>query len=422
MPNGLQSPIVPEVPTSPATASPAPAPASPATAGPGTPVRPDYGGACLSTLVPALLSGGAGTHATGATGDAMPKWIPSAARHARQIVLLVVDGLGWQQLRSRQAIAPALSGAEGIDRAATSVAPTTTACALTSITTGRVPAEHGLMGYRLAAGSDEILNVLRWTVGISRTHDARRSMPAENCQPYPPFPGASRPVPVVSRSEFASTGFTIAHLGGATIHGYRVLSTLVVETSRLLAAGEPFIYAYYDGIDKVAHEHGLGEHYDAELRTVDRLVSDLADVLPPGAALVVTADHGQIDVGPNEEVLGRDIMAGVRFMSGEGRFRWLHARPGAAGDLVSAAVERYGDSTWVLSRDQLVDEGWFGGPLRDGVAERLGDVALIPSDPIAFLDPADTGETRLVSRHGSLTADEMLVPLVTLAPDGNISL
>ncbi len=74
-------------------------------------------------------------------------------------------------------------------------------------------------------------------------------------------------------------------------------STLAVEVRQLLGSGEPFVYAYYDGIDKVAHEYGLGEHYDAELVSVDFLVSYLVSVLPPGAALVVTADHGQVEVG-----------------------------------------------------------------------------------------------------------------------------
>ena len=104
----------------------------------------------------------------------------------------------------------------------------------------------------------------------------------------------------------------------------------------------------------------------------------------------------------------------TRFLSGEGRFRWLHARDGAADDLVDLLDERYGATTWVRSRDQLVDDGWFGGALGDGFAGRLGDVALIPFAPIAFMDPADTGENRLACRHGSLTDDEMMVPLVAL--------
>ncbi len=373
---------------------------------------PDFDGGCIANVVAALLGGDE-------AGSEQPAWLPDSARHARQVVLLVIDGLGWEQLRARSQLAPTLSAAEGIDRPITSVAPTTTAAALTSITTGRFPYEHGILGYRLAV-DDEILNVLRWSVGSIRPRDVRRSRPARQFQAFPSFPGSSRPVPVVSKDEFGGTGFTAAHLGNSPLHGYRVLSSLPLEVGHLLQAGEPFVYAYYDGIDKVAHGSGLGELYDAELRAVDRLIADMVAELPAGAVLVVTADHGQIDVGANVELLGREVMASVRFMSGEGRFRWLHARAGAVGDLMEAVSERYGHSTWIFERDQLLDDGLFGGRPADSLVARLGDVALLPHQPIAFIDPADTGESRLWSRHGSLTADEMLVPLVALTGPATI--
>jgi predicted AlkP superfamily pyrophosphatase or phosphodiesterase len=370
------------------------------------PVLPDYSGGCIANLVPRLVSG----TATTIEGS---DWMPAAAEHARQIVLLVVDGLGWEQLRARSVLAPTLSAGAGIDRAITSIAPTTTAAALTSITTGRPPATHGILGYRLAAG-DQILNMLRWTLGKGPDDDARRRVPVREFQPIAPFPGSDRPVPVVSKVDFGGTGFTAAHLGDSPLVDYRVPSSLAVEVAAQLGAGAPFVYAYYDGIDKVAHAYGFGPHYDAELVAVDRIVGDLVAVLPPGAVLLVTADHGQIEVDNRVELLGRDAMAMVRFFSGEGRFRWVHARPGAADDLSVLLTELYADTTWVRTREQLVDEGWFGGPLSDGFADRLGDVALVPFDPIAFVDPADPGENRLACRHGSLTTDEMLVPLVAL--------
>ena len=105
----------------------------------------------------------------------------------------------------------------------------------------------------------------------------------------------------------------------------------------------------------------------------------------------------------------------VELFSGEGRFRWLHVRPGALDDAVAAATEAHGAEAWVRTREQMVDEGWFGGPLSAQVAGRLGDVALVAHAPVAFLDPADTGETRLMGRHGSLTSAEMAVPLVAFA-------
>ena len=105
----------------------------------------------------------------------------------------------------------------------------------------------------------------------------------------------------------------------------------------------------------------------------------------------------------------------VDFFSGEGRFRWLHARPGC-GATTSSPCARSATATppGSAAAPSSSRDGWFGGPLGDGFAERLGDVALIPFEPIAFVDPADTGENRLACRHGSLTTDEMLVPLVAL--------
>ena len=78
----------------------------------------------------------------------------------------------------------------------------------------------------------------------------------------------------------------------------------------------------------MAHEFGFGPFYDAELAAADRLVADLLEVLPPGAALAVVADHGQVDVGDAVIGLAPEVAELTSLLSGEGRFRWLHARPG----------------------------------------------------------------------------------------------
>ena len=365
-----------------------------------SPVLPTLGGPSLTGVVPGLLS-----HLY--ANEPLPDWMPSSAAGASQIVLLVLDGLGWEQLGARRALAPTL--AQAIGRSITSVAPSTTACALTSLVTGRPPADHGVVGYRVAY-EDEILNVLQWTLGGV---DARVRVPARAFQPLPLFPGAPGPVPVVTRGDYGSTGFSAAHLGDSALHGWHTPAGLLTGVRALLEAGERFVYAYYEGIDKVAHARGLGESYDDELRYVDRMVGDVLAVLPPGAVLVVTADHGQVEVGAAVEVLGADVMDGVRLISGEGRFRWLHARPGAVADVAAAAQAAFGDVAWVRTKDEMVEEGWLGGVPSATVSSRLGDVVLAPFTPTAFLDPADTGELRLLARHGSLTPEEMLIPLLS---------
>jgi hypothetical protein len=363
------------------------------------PLVPDYGGACLDSVVPAVL----GRH-----GGA-PEWLPPPVAAAEQVVVLALDGLGWAQLRERADRVPTLSAMTG--RPVTTVAPSTTATALTSLTTGARPATHGVVGYRVRVRGTDVLNVLRWRT--VQGEDAREAVPPEEFQPLEPFAGTKPPV--VTRAEFSDSGFTRAHLAGVRFVGWRVPSTLVAAVGSLLRDGAPFVYAYYDGVDKVAHEYGLGEFYESELAAVDRLVADVISVLPPGAALAVCSDHGQVDVGERVVPLHRDVLQFSWLLSGEGRFRWLHARPGCRDRLAAAARRCHGHQAWVRTREEAVAEGWFGGGLEPEVESRLGDVVLAAREPVAFLDPADTGEIKLRSRHGSLTAEEMLVPLLGAA-------
>jgi hypothetical protein len=365
------------------------------------PVLPDWGGPCLHRVVPTLL--GELAHPDRA---AVPGWFPDPVAGAEQIVLLVIDGLGEEQLRERAALAPVL--ASGVGGPITSVAPSTTACALTTLVTGKVPAEHGVVGYRVAIGGD-VMNVLQWSL---RGADARMSLPPSEFQPFESFPGAPGPVPVVTRHDIGPTGFTAAHLGRLELHRWHTPAGLVTAVRALTTGGAPFVYAYYEGIDKVAHAEGLGPYYDDELQAVDRLVGDVLDALPSGSVLVVTADHGQVEVGNSVELIGPEIMEAVTLISGEGRFRWLHVRPGAAADVAATAAALHGDVAWVRTKEELIADRWLGGVPSAEVASRLGDVALVPFAPTAFLDPADTGELRLKARHGSLTAAEMYIPLL----------
>jgi len=359
------------------------------------PVVPRYDDACIAGLVPAIL------------GVTPSDWLPSPARGARVTVLLVLDGLGWWQLRRHERHAPLLAGAVG--GPISSVAPTTTVAALTSIATGVAPGEHGLIGYRMELGGRTV-QMLRWS---DSKGDVRAAHPPDLVQPVPPFLGGA--VPVVSKAEFEGTGFTVAHLRGARMLGWRVASSAPVLVREAVDSGANFVYAYYDGVDKVAHERGFGSYYDAELRAADRLVGDLLSVLPSECALVVTADHGQVHVGERTGPLAPDVMRATARMSGEGRFRWLHARAGATSDLVAAARAAHGDVAWIVERDEACERGWFGPRVTDVARRRLGDVAVVPFADVSFDDPDERGDLTLQCRHGSLTAEEMDVPLLAFA-------
>lgn len=356
-----------------------------------SPVLPHYGNGCIDGVVPALLRGEAND------------WLPEPVKGSRCVVMLVLDGLGSAIIDENRSLLPELAAMDG--GSITTVVPSTTATALTSLTTGLSPAEHGIVGYRQRA-EGEVLNTLLW-----RTDSGRRPPEPFMVQRHTPFLG--REVPVVTRSEFLTTGFTDVHLRGAPFMGWSTIAVLVEQCRALAAERRQLIYSYYPGVDTVAHEFGLhGPYFLAEISFADELVGRLLDVLSPDVTLLVTADHGQVHVG--EGWLGLEPLGDlVASCSGEGRFRWVTAPRGGAAALSEAARERFGGDAWVMERDELLEGGWLGPkPASSNVRRRLGDVVLAAKGTAAFVDPQLPGEANLVGAHGSFTAAEMYVPLL----------
>ena len=352
---------------------------------------PALDGASVAGLVPSLF------------GMADDAWIPEPARSADAVVLLVLDGLGWSAVQDHSALMPNLTALEG--GAITTVVPSTTATALTSISTGLTPAQHGIVGYRMLVDG-RVLNVLRWTVG-------GRGRPPEpfDVQRHAPF--FDREVPVVTRSEFRETGFTQAHLRGARMLGWLTVAGLVELSVRAVEAGEKFVYAYYPGVDTTAHEFGLQDRvFTRELRFVDSLVSELVDSLPSTAALLVTSDHGQIHLDDSSWIDITDLVALSTHLAGDGRFRYLYADADNRKELLGRARELCSDRAWVWSRAELLEMGVLGAGATGSVPGRVGSVVLAAREPVAFVDPALPNERTLRSGHGSLTPDEMYVPLL----------
>jgi hypothetical protein len=353
------------------------------------PVLADLDGASVAGLIPALI------------GGRPAPWMPDAVAGATSVVLLVLDGLGANEVEARPTILRELAAMQGSQ--ITTVVPSTTSTALTSIATGLAPAQHGVLGFRMLV-DDDVLNVLQWKT------QSRHAPDPFDVQRHDAFLG--RPVPVVTRGEFRDSGFSKAHLRGSTFVGWKTVATLVEHCRRLVLAGERFVYAYYPGVDEVAHAHGLhDEFYARELASADLLVANLLDVLPSDTALLVTADHGQVHLEPESWIEIDELHPMLAAQAGDARFRYLHARKGMAPDLLAAAHERLDGVAWVLSRRELLEAGWLGTGATGTVPGRIGDVVLAAREPVAFVDPALPRERQLRSAHGSLTPEEMYVPL-----------
>jgi hypothetical protein len=222
-------------------------------------------------------------------------------------------------------------------------------------------------------------------------------------------------VTVVSRRVFRHSGLTRAVLRGGRFRGTDALGDLAAEMiTAVPRPGRQFCYGYHADLDTLAHLHGPGSlPWRMQLAQVDRLAALVAEHLPPDAVLAVTADHGPVGV---ERMFDADaepaLQQGVLLLGGDPRARHVHVRPGALDDVLAAWCEVLGADAWVVPGEQAVAEGWFGA-VTPQARDRIGDVVVAARGTAAVIrSVAEPVLSGLPGQHGSLTADEQLVPLL----------
>jgi len=339
---------------------------------------------------------------------------------ARRVCVVLIDGLGRRLLEDETAQAPFLASLLPSGRTLVAGCPSTTATSLGSLGTGLPPGRHGLVGYEVMdPDRGVLLNELIWDPAIDPIA----------WQPHPTVFQAliDRAIPVtqIGNPEFLGSGLTRAALRGGDFIGAKGLPARVDAVVGLLGQpGPAMIYLYWGEVDTAGHLHGSrSAQWREALRHTDRELARLAARLPPGTLLLITADHGMVDV-PHADRLDlaehADLQAGITVLGGEGRFAQIYCDPGSGRAGAAAVAGRFtdavGDRAWVLTRDEAITAGWFG-PVDDRVRRRIGDVVVAGIGSFAMVDSrtARRQVLALIGQHGSLTAAEQLVPLLVHA-------
>lgn len=384
---------------------------------PGFPPAPRYGSASVADV----LSSAAG--ALGVAGCQDVLGLPQAER----FVVVMVDGLGLEQLKARFGYAPLLRNAALLGELDAAF-PTTTASSLASLGTGRPVGEHGLTGY------DSYSPELGQTVNMLGNWDSR--VDPLRWQPLPTVleraEQAGIDVVTVSRKKFRQSSLTTAALrGGRFVAADSTHARVRAAQENLRSGRRSLMYFYWDDLDKTGHQAGWGSAaWSEQLEELDGCLRRLIAGLPPRTAVVLTADHGMVDI-PAEGRLDVAAIPGLLddavTTSGEPRCLQLHLHPVAASARAEAqqrTMERwraeFGEQVHAATREELLDGGWFGPRerIRPAVVDRIGDVLVLPAtEDLAFHDLSriGAGTLTMVGQHGGLTRAEASVPLLGLA-------
>lgn len=369
-------------------------------------VEPAYGARSLGDLLPAVA------HALG-VGEVFDGALPTDLElpEAPGYVVLLVDGLGHELLARHAVEAPFLAELQRASAPATVGVPSTTATSLTSLGTALTPGHHGVLGYTTRIpGTNRLLNALQWA----------RDVDPVDWQPHPTafarLAAAGVATTAVNKREFGESGLTRVSTRGAEFLGADRDGERLVAAVNSSGSTPSLTYLYDPDLDWTGHRYGVdSDQWRAELAAVDASAQQLRDMLRPATRLVVVADHGMVDVAAGNRVEVDQVAGlrdGVTLVGGEARFRHLYCRGGAVDDVLASWRAVLGETAEVLSRDEAVARGWFGIPT-PLTRPRLGDVVVACRGAHAVMSSADFPvEQRLIGMHGSLTRDEMLVPVL----------
>lgn len=334
--------------------------------------------------------------------------LPEAPRY----VVFLVDGLGLELLEEHADAAPFLSSLTSLPDLVSGV-PSTTATSLTTLGTGLAAGAHGMVGYTSRVpGSGQRLNSLKWDQPVDPLIWQPHPTVLERVQ------GAGIHASSVNDAKFAASGLTLCSQRGVPFHGINsVWERLDVIVDVIESSPRAVTYAYESRLDHTGHAKGsASEAWRAMLTTIDFELAELREELPRDTVLLVTADHGMIDL-PSNDRFDVDsepwLLADVTLLAGEARFRHLYTRSGSEADVAARWSERLGDRAVVRTQEGIED--WFG-PITPDVRPRIGDVVVAALDDFAVFSSREFAiELKMTGFHGSITEAELRIP-VLVAP------
>ena len=348
----------------------------------------------LAGVMPSALA------AIGALEGETPFEFPASPRAC----VVLVDGLGYHQLHGRLGHAPNLR-AFGVDRSISTVVPSTTAAGVTALGTGLMPGQTAMAGYALRVpDTNTVFNLIAWNSPMARP---------ERWQTQPTvFETSSADLVKIQPQKYVGSGLTRAGLRGGRTVVAENLPARVDATVNELRAGADLAYLYWDKIDATGHKYGwTSEQWIAELEHFDAEFGRLVRILPPGTLVVLTADHGMVDVSERVDVRDFDELAlDVDVVAGESRAVQIYTA--APRDVADRWRAFFDDDAWVVTKSEAIEAGLFG-PVTDFTERVIGDVFAFPKGTLAIVDSRfqSPGAIGLIGVHGSLTEQEMHIPL-----------
>jgi predicted AlkP superfamily pyrophosphatase or phosphodiesterase len=353
---------------------------------------------------------------------------PKEIKSFKNVVLIVIDGLGHEYLKKH---------GEGtvfqkyFRSSITSVFPSTTATGITTFMTGVAPQQHAVTGwFVLLKEMGTVSTILPFTPRYKGKSFGSVINPKIifNVKPF---------VKKINANTFSlhphsisDSDYTLAHMDKAKRISYKGVdgffnSIMKVIRQRKKSKKNKFIYAYWPDFDTIEHHFGpksskVKKHFTMLNK---KLTSFIKKIDGTNTLLIVTADHGQIDIPPRSRI---ELKKHPKLeetltlpLCGEPRAAYCYVHPSKAKQFEHYTRTRLRKYCWVFKSEDLIRKNWFGlYKPNQKLFERVGDYVLVMKKNYALKDFLMSENKRfLLGNHGGVSKEEMFVPLIVIKKD-----
>jgi len=337
-------------------------------------------------------------------------------RPARRVICVLVDGLGSQNLKAAAGHAPFLNQAMARTKPISCGFPTTTATSITSFGTGVSAGVHGLVGYKLFDRTAQVaFNLLNGWDSV-RTPEAWQTQQTVSERAINAGVGSF----FIGPKAYEGSEFTRATMRGAKYLPAKGIDDRFEAAARLLRTEKSdfLAYLYVPELDQTAHALGVASgKWLQDLEDLDASVRNLAAALGKHDALLVTADHGVLDVPANQHIyldeFGLD-WSRVANVSGDPRVNFVYLHDANEAEPVASELQiGLGDRALALTKAQVVAAGWYPN-ITDATLRRLPEVFALATKNVALYhrEYAPAASLNMIGQHGALSSVELSVPLL----------
>ncbi|MFT5196630.1 MAG: hypothetical protein ACI85U_003666 [Candidatus Promineifilaceae bacterium] len=355
-----------------------------------------------------------------------------AAGPVERVVFILLDAMGQNLIDDHPQIQE-MGKRAVVKETITSVFPSTTVNALSSIWTGHAPGQHGLVGLRLL---DPDFNSVNMMINLHPLYLRQRdAMVQAGFEPekYLAAPGIAEQFAAAGVPTIDMKGREIIDSALSRMHGRGVEEKIgVISFPEMMwqikdqlekRSGPLVTIAYWPNIDTLSHIHGP-DHPAVKLEMLScwrEIQQTLLDGLSPaarkGTVVLLAADHGQVRLSREKhirltdfpEIHQRLIINGA----GGNRIPYWYIQQGEAEAVAELVKSQLGDRVKAMTRQEMMESGWYGEPpFMDMFSKRIGDLNLLMEDGGLMIDPSDANVDKFLraGSHGGLSPDEMQVP------------